>query len=137
MSESTKITHKTGLKIFFWSIVIHIILIVLSVLEVFIFSLFKPGQDDSFYAEHATLTGPYISIFFGFFIFYFVARFLSRNIDQKKIVIALALPVIYTILDFLMVHFSGVNWDDQLLIFTISFLVKVLASILGVFYKRG
>lgn len=135
MNKIQEITYKTWLKIFVWAILIHITLIVLSVLEVFIYSLFKPNQEDSFYTEHAELTGPYISIFFGFFIFYFVARYLSKDFTRNKIVFALSLPIIYTIIDFLIVHYSGVDWNNHMIIFTISFFVKVLASFLGVFRK--
>jgi len=137
MNQIPEISFKTWLKIFLWAIIIHIILIVLSVLEVFIYSLFNPNLENSFYTEHAELTGPYISIFFGFFIFYFVARSLSKNLVRNKIVIAFSLPIIYTIMDFLMVHYSGVNWDDHMVVFAISFFVKVLASFLGVFSKKG
>jgi len=130
-------TFKTWLKIIGWAILIHIILIAISVLEVFIFSLFKPDQENSFYTEHAELPGPYISIFFGFILFYLVARSLSKKITENKLFIALALPIIYTIMDFLMVNFSGVNWGEHILIFAISAIVKVSASFLGVYYKRG
>lgn len=129
-----RITYKTWLTITVWALVIHIILIALSILEVFIYSLSNPNHDDNFYTEHAELTGPYISIFFGFILFYLVARFLSIKFDSRKIIIALALPIIYTIMDFLMVHYSGVNWNEHITIFIISALVKSLGSILGTFY---
>lgn len=128
-----KITYKTWLKITVWALVIHIILIILSVLEVFIYSLISPNHENSFYKEHAELTGPYISIFFGFFIFYFVARYLSKNFTSKKIILALSLPIIYTIMDFIMVHYSGVNWNDHITIFIISFLAKTFGSVIGTF----
>jgi len=133
----SKISYKTWLKITVWALVIHIMLIVLSILEVFIYSLINPNHEDSFYTNHAELTGPYISIFFGFIIFYFVASYLSRTLTIKKIIIALSLPIIYTIMDFLMVHYSGVIWKDHITIFIISFLVKTLGSVLGTFLGNG
>lgn len=129
-----KITYKTWLRITVWALVIHIILIVLSILEVFIYSLINPNHESSFYKEHAELTGPYISIFFGFIIFYLVARLISKNFTKNKIVIALGLPIIYTIMDFIMVHYSGVNWKEHIIVFIISALVKISGSVLGTFY---
>lgn len=130
------ITYKTWIKITIWALVIHIVLIAISILEVFIYSLFKPNQEENFYTEHAQLTGPYISIIFGFIIFYFVAKYLSKKITRKKkIIIALFLPIIYTILDFIMVQYSGVNWNQHLLIFSISALAKLTGSFLGAFHS--
>lgn len=135
-----KITYKTWLTSTVWALIIHVILIVLSILEVFIYSLINPNHEDSFYREHAELTGPYISIFFGFFLFYFAAKYLSGKFNRNKLFIALSLPIIYTIMDFLMVHYSGVNWKEHITIFIISAIVKTLGSILGAFqgsYKKS
>lgn len=126
-------TFKTWLRITAWALAIHIILIAISILEVFIYSLLYPIQEQEYYSEHAQLTGPYISIFFGFFIFYLVARFLTKNLQKNKLSIALLLPAIYTLMDFLIVHFSGVNWKEHLPIFLISALVKTMGSVLGAF----
>lgn len=129
-----KVTTGTWLKLTFWALIIHVILIALSILEVFMYSLIKPNQENSFYTEHAELSGPYISIFFGFILFYFITRFLSKRFTKNKIVIALSLPFIYTIMDFVMVHYSGVNWKEHFVIFFVSFAIKTLGSLLGAFY---
>ncbi len=121
------------LKIIGWAILIHIILIVISILEVFIYSQINSGHEHSFYEEHAKISGPYISIIFGFILFFFVARLLAKSRQDKKFIIALLLPFIYTILDFLMLHFSGVDWAEHFWIFTISFLFKTLGAVLGAF----
>lgn len=127
------ITFKTWLKITVWALAIHIILIILTIIEVFIYSIINPNHEDSFYRDHVEVSGPYISIFFGFILFYFVTRLLSKKFIRNKILIALSLPIIYTIMDFLMVHFSGVYWQEHFIIFIISFIVKTLGSLLGVF----
>jgi len=117
------------------ALAIHIILIILSVIEVFIYSKVNPNLENSFYRDHAEVSGPYISMFFGIIIFYFVARLLSKKLTKNKITIALALPIIYTIMDFLMVHYSGVIWEDHIAVFVLSFLVKTIGSLLGVFFR--
>ena len=121
------------LKITGWAVLLHVILIVLSIIEVFIYSLVNSGHEHSFYEEHAKFSGPYISIFFGFILFYFVVRFLSKKIIDKKWGIALSLPIIYTIMDFLMVHFAGVDWSEHFMIFMVSFLVKMTGAFLGAY----
>lgn len=119
------------LKIVGWALLIHIILIAISFLEVFIYSLFKPGQEESFYQEHAQLTAPYVSLIFGFFLFFFVLRMFARKRFDQRIAIALGLPIVYTITDFIIVQWAGVNWSEHLLIFMVSAFFKLLGALLG------
>ena len=70
MSQNLKIFLKLGL----WTIIIHVILIVLAILEVFIYSTFiNSGQGRSVYDQHAQNAGPYIAIIAGFALVYLVA----------------------------------------------------------------
>ncbi len=121
------------LRIILWAVLIHVILISISIFEVFLYSLLNPGLDNSLYEEHAKFSAPYVSIIFGLFIFILVLRHLGKKRIQQRFKIALVLPIIYTIKDFAIVHMSGVNWDEHLIIFLISFLVKMAGAFIGAF----
>ena len=55
------------LKLIGWAILSHIILIAISFIEVFIYSIIvNPGQEESVYNEHAAQSAPYVAIIFGF-----------------------------------------------------------------------
>lgn len=114
-----------------WALLIHVILIVISILEVFIYSLIRPSESESFYEKHAELTAPYVSLIFGFFIFFFVLRMFARNRFGQRFNITLAIVAIYTITDFVIVQWAGVNWKEHLLIFTLSAVFKAFGGLLG------
>lgn len=104
---------------FFWpnlvgaALLIHVALILVSILEVAFYSyLIEPGKDQSYYSEHANLTGPWISGIVGpIFMFLFVRRYMGRFGD-RHLTYAIALPFIYIILDLLMLIAAGVNLMD-------------------------
>lgn len=126
-------TKMPWLKIILWGAIgIHLILILLSILEVAIYSLvINPGKEESFYTEHAETTAPYVSIIFGVIIFYFVAKSIAKNNLQiwKKIGIWLAL--VYILTDFGILYFSSTNWSEMYLVLILSALTKLLSSYLG------
>lgn len=129
-----------GLKRLGWilvsAIVIHIILIVLSILEVFVFSLINPGEPNPFYRAHAEVSGPIVSIVAGFPIFILAGKFLARKL-ANKLNVALLLPILYTITDFLIVDAAGVIWEQHLMIFMASAAVKMLGTLIGVYVPLG
>jgi len=121
------------LKLILWgAIIIHIILISLSFLEVAIYSMvIKPGKGESFYMEHAQITAPYISIIFGIPLFYFVAKFLSKNKRTIRKKIGVWLALIYIITDLVILFFSNVNWGEMYFVFIISYATKFVSSYIG------
>lgn len=120
------------LKITGWALLIHIILIALSILEVVIFSaLIEPGQQPTYYEEHAQISAPYISIIFGIILFFFISRLLVKKRYSKRKLIGLMLPAIYIIMDLVFLLLSDTDWGQQYLIFMISFITKTLASYIG------
>ena len=124
------------LKIIGWALLIHIILIALSFIEVFVYSLlFNPGQEEQVYEAHAQLSAPYISIIFGMPVFYFVAMFLAKKISLKSMQIAFGLPLIYILFDLTMLIPYEVDWEKHIWVFLISFGTKILCSYFGA--KRG
>ncbi len=120
------------LKIIGWALLLHIILIALSILEVVIFStIIEPGQEPTYYEQHAQITAPYISIIFGIILFFFISRLLVKKRYNKRKLIGLLLPAIYIIMDLLFLQLSDTDWGQQFWTFMISFITKVLASYIG------
>lgn len=115
-----------------WAVLIHIILIVLSILEVVAYStIINPGHEQSIYEQHAQTTAPYISIIFGIILFFFISRLLVKKRYDKRQVIALALPITYIIIDIIIMLLSNTDWGQQYLAFIVSFVTKILASYIG------
>ena len=111
------------LKLLGWAILIHIILIVLSILEVVAYStIINPGHEQSFYEQHAQTTAPYISIIFGIILFFFISRLLVKKRYDNRQVIALALPITYIIIDIVIMQLSDTDWGQQYFIFIISWI---------------
>lgn len=120
------------LKIIGWALLIHVILIALSILEVVIFStIIEPGQEPTYYEQHAQLTAPYVSIIFGIILFYLISRLLVKKRYNKRKLIGLMLPGIYIIMDIVFLLLSDTNWGQQYLVFMMSFVTKTLASYIG------
>jgi len=120
------------LKIIGWAILIHIILIVISVLEVTIYAMIiNPDQEQVVYEQHAQLTAPFITIILGIILFFFIARILVHKRYAKRKLIGIALPLTYIILDIFILVISGTDWAKLYLVFIISFLTKFLASYIG------
>jgi hypothetical protein len=122
------------LKIFGIAILIHVILIALSFLEVFIYStLINPGQTKVFYEGHATKTAPYVATIAGFILMYLFVVRLSRKKETNPFLIGLALPIIYIVIDFILLAVTIPDWTKQLNIPLISNFIKFLAGIIAAY----
>lgn len=120
------------LKTILWAVASHVILIALSFLEVFLYSiLINPGQEESVYSDHAAVSAPYVAIIGGIFLFIFIARRLAKKHPEQKKLIWISLPAFYVILDLLILLPYGVDWDDHWLSFSLSFGTKFLSAFLG------
>lgn len=120
---------KLILVITLWAILIHILLIALTVLEVYIYSTFiNSGQPLMVYQSHAQKSGPYIGIVIGFILIYWVTgRLIKKNATAKKL-IWLGLPLGYAILDLVILLISGTDILNNLWVFALSFATKFLAG---------
>jgi hypothetical protein len=120
------------LKIIMWTILLHVILIALTVLEVFIYStVFNSGQDNSVYENHAQKSGPLIAIILGFVLVYVVAARLSKaNKDNIKL-ICIGLPIGYILLDVIIIVLSSTSFVNNFWTFGISYITKILAGFLA------
>lgn len=109
-----------------------ITLVVLSFIEVTVYSyLINPGQNESVYEAHANASAPYISAIFGFVIFFLVARFWKKKQYPNLSRLALLFPLIYVILDVILLTAAAVSWADFILVFAFANTAKVLGSYVG------
>lgn len=107
-------------------------LVVISILEVAVYSyLINPGQEESVYEAHANSSAPYISGIFGFIVFYLIARYWKKKEYPDVFKLAILFPLIYVLLDIIIITATGVKWSDFILIFAIANTAKLLGSYLG------
>ncbi|HMG15554.1 MAG TPA: hypothetical protein VK590_08915 [Saprospiraceae bacterium] len=130
--------NKLWLKLIEVALLLHIVLIIISILEVSIYSyLIDPGKDEAFYQAHAQITGPWISGIFGsLFIFLIIRRFIKRN-SEHHLTYTIALPFIYIVMDILMLLPFHINWNEHLPVFLIANGVKIASSFFSYYlYKQ-
>ncbi len=109
-----------------------ITLVIFSFLEVAVYAyLINPGQSESFYEAHANSTAPYISGIFGFLVFFFVARYWTKKGYENAFRLALLFPLVYILLDAILITAAGVSWSEFIFIFTLANIAKILGSVLG------
>lgn len=120
------------LKLIGLAILTMITLVIISFLEVAVYSyLINPGQDQSVYEAHANISAPYISGIFGFIVFFLVTRYWKKKEYTNVLKLAILYPLIYVLLDIIIITAAGVNWADFILIFAIANTAKFLGSYLG------
>lgn len=120
------------LKLIGLAIATMITLVIISFLEVAVYSYFiNPGQEQSVYEAHANTSAPYISGIFGFVLFFLVARYWKKRAYPDVFKLIILFPLIYILLDIIIITAAGVNWSDFILIFVIANTSKFLGSYLG------
>lgn len=128
----------TLLKLFGLTLLTQVVLMGISFVEVFIYSItFKPGQDESFYEAHAMVSAPWISGIFGFILFFLVVRYWTRKNLPNAAKLALLYPLVYVTWDLLIVMLIGVpDWLDFLPIFVSANAAKLAGSLGGHYLYR-
>jgi hypothetical protein len=120
------------LKLIGLALLTMITLVIISILEVAVYSyLINPGQDVSVYDAHAEISAPYISCIFGFIIFFLVARHWKKKEYPNLVKLIFLFPLIYVLLDIIIITTVGVQWSDFILIFAMANGAKFLGSYLG------
>lgn len=123
----------TILKLIGLAILVMASLVIISILEVTIYSyLINPGQEMSVYEAHAQVSAPYISGIFGFIILFVIARYWKMKAYQNALQLIFLLPLVYVLLDILIISMEGsVDWSSFIYIFIPANLAKFLGSYLG------
>ena len=127
--ETTKT--KMALKISGIALLLHIVLIAISILEVFIYSLVYPDQPEAAYQHHATVSGPYVSAIAGSILIYLIVRRMNKRNGLHPYFTGLLFPVIYIAFDVIILLFFPVNWLEHLPVFLLANGVKIIAGILA------
>ena len=120
------------LKLIGLAILTMITLVIISILEVAVYSyIINPGQDVSVYDAHAQSSAPYISGIFGFIIFFFIARYWKKKEYHNASKLIFLFPLTYLLIDIVIISLAGVKWSDFILIFILANGAKFLGSYLG------
>jgi len=123
----------TVLKLIGLSILTMITLVIISILEVALYSyVVNPGQEVGVYEAHADFSAPYISGIFGFIIFFLVTRYWKKRKFENVSKLVFLFPLTYVLLDIVVLVLAGtVPWSSFILIFILADGAKVLGSYLG------
>ncbi len=120
------------LKLIGLALLTMITLVIISFAEVAVYSyLINPGKAQPVYEAHANSSAPYISAIFGFIVFFLVARYWKKKEYPNAFKLAMLFPLIYVLLDIIIITAAGVKWSDFILIFAIANTAKFLGSYLG------
>ncbi len=121
------------LKLIGLSVLVMITLVVISILEVAVYSyIINPGQEVSVYEVHAESTAPYISGIFGFILFFLVTRHWKKNEYPNVSRLAIFFPLTYLLMDIVIILLAGtVQWESFIVIFVLANAAKFLGSYLG------
>ena len=128
----------TLLKLFGLVLLTQVVLVAISFLEVFVYSMtVEPGHEESFYEAHAQVSAPWISGIFGFILCFLLIRYWTRKNLPNAAKLAWMFPLVYFIWDFLVVAMIGVpDWLEFLPIFLMSMGAKVLGSLGGYYFNK-
>lgn len=89
--------------------------------------IINPDQPMAVYQQHAQDSGPWVSIFAGFAIFYGVSRWIARSVPT-----ALALFAVFLVIDGLLLVLASSDVSASLFAFAgASYVTKLLACYLG------
>ena len=123
----------TVLKLIGLAILTMITLVIISILEVTLYSyVVNPGQEQSVYDAHAEFSAPFISGIFGFIVFFLVIRYWKKKGYQDLLKLVFLFPLTYLLLDIvLLLLVATVEWSSFILIFILANGAKFLGSYLG------
>ncbi len=122
-----------ALKLIGLAILTMITLVIISILEVVVYSYaVNPGQDNSVYEAHAQYSAPFVSGIFGFIIFFLVVRYWKKKEFHNLFKLIFLFPLTYVLLDLsIILVATSVEWSSFILIFILANGAKFLGSYLG------
>ena len=121
------------LKLIGLAILAMIALVIISILEVTLYSyVVNPGQEVSVYEAHAEFSAPFISSIFGFIVFFLVTRYWKKRKYENLPKLVFLFPLTYVLLDIVVLLLAGtVQWSSFIFIFILADGAKFLGSYLG------
>ena len=123
----------TALKLIGLAILVMITLVIISILEVTVYSyVVNPGQVPGVYEAHAKSSAPFVSGIFGFIIFFLVTRHWKKKGFHNVSRLIFLFPLTYVLLDLVVILLTAsVEWSSFILIFILANGAKFLGSYLG------
>ena len=121
------------LKLIGLAILTMITLVIISILEVTLYSyVINPGREVSVYEAHAKSSAPFVSGIFGFILFFLIAKHWKKKEFHNLFKLIILFPLIYVLLDIIIITIDGsVQWSSFILIFILANSAKFLGSYLG------
>ena len=120
------------LKLIGLALLAMIILIIISILEVTLYSyIINPGEAVSVYEAHATVSAPYVSGSCGFILFFLIARHWKKKEFHNVLTLIILFPLTYVVLDLVVILLAGVQWSSFILTYTLANGAKFIGSYLG------
>lgn len=131
--------NKFWLKLIGTAIMLHVVLILLSVIEVVIYSyIISPGKDQAFYNTHATITAPWVSAIFGSLIMFFLVKRFTKRFSLQQLTYVIWLPAFYIAIDLILFFVSGYEFKHFAYQFVLAAVPKIVAVLLAYFiYSRA
>lgn len=124
-------------KLFGIAFLIMISLVAISFFEVFIFSLFNPGHEQSFYEAHAQASAPWVSGILGCLVLFLIVRYWCKKSFPDLWQLAVGLPIAYVLVDIVVLLLvGGIDWATFYPIFLLANGGKFLGS-LGAYWMYG
>lgn len=110
-------------------LLLHVVLITLTFVEVFIYSwLIQPGRTETFYSNHAQVSGPWIGSIIGAVLVFFLTKRFVQRFTHHCLLYAVALPLLYILTDYLIFIAMGINIKNHLFQFLAGNSLKIIAS---------
>jgi hypothetical protein len=121
------------LKLIGLAILTMITLVIISILEVTLYSyVINLGQEVSVYEAHAKFSAPFVSGIFGFIVFFLITRYWKKKEYQDLFKLVILFPLTYVLLDIVVLILAGTDqWSSFILIFILANGAKFLGSYLG------
>jgi hypothetical protein len=117
------------------AILIMVIDVLFSVLEVFIYARFVPDKPSSFYDAHALQSAPWVSgIAGGLLMFAFTRHYINKK-ASRHLLYALALPTVYTLVDFSIIVAIQADLKANYVTYIIATLAKYAGALIAYFIK--
>lgn len=122
------------LKITGIAFLLHVILVILSILVVFIYSLaINPGHEHAFYEAFAVLSAPYVATIGGAILVFWLVIKLNKDKEINPFIIGLGLPLIYVLIDIILLMLMSAEWMDSLGGILGLNLLKMAGGVLGAY----
>ena len=120
------------LKLIGIAILTMITLVSISFIEVAIFSIIQPGNEQAFYEAHTKISAPWISGIFGFIVFFLVVRYWAKKSYSELYTLVILYPTAYALLDLsILLIIGNIEWSTFYITFILANGAKYAGSLVA------